>query len=109
MASPFGPEQYLPFLDVGWSDLSEILQYGDFQGDPWDTDIEKPFANLAKPESCTLMSQPLLRGAAPLPMLNPQLQLHPAASNISQAQHTRHTSPPLTAPLPILDPTWLYP
>ena len=47
MASSFDPEQYLPYVGAGWSDLPEILQYGDFHEDPWDSDAEKPLADLA--------------------------------------------------------------
>ena len=71
MASPFDPEQYLPFVDAGWSDLPEILQHGHSQEAPWDSDAEKPLVELTERESCTPPSQPLHSEAAPLPMLTP--------------------------------------
>ena len=57
MASPLDPEEYLPFVDAGWSGLPEILQHGGFQEDPWDSDAEKPLVELAERESCEPPSQ----------------------------------------------------
>ena len=107
MASPFDPEQYLPFADAGWSDLPEILQHGDFRGDPWDSDAEKPLAELAERESCTPPSQrphsePMLTPPPPAmasppsftPLCTPRISYQPTVN--SPRQHTR---PPVVVPL----------
>ena len=52
MASPFYPEQYVPFFDVGWSTLPEILHYGDDEEeDPWDSDADKILAEVVEPKN----------------------------------------------------------
>ena len=51
--------------------MPEILQYGHFQEDPWDSEVEKPLAELAERESCAPPSQRPHSEAAPAPMLTP--------------------------------------
>ena len=64
MAFPFNPKQYLPFLDSAWFIVPEILRYTDFDESAWDSDAEKPLAELAEAESGTLPSHPSLPQAA---------------------------------------------
>ena len=105
MASPFDPEQYLPFVDAGWSDLPKILQHGDFEEDPWDSDAEKPLAELVERESHTPPSErphsePMLTPTAMAshpsftPLCTPPISYQPTVNS-----PPRHTQPPVVVPL----------